>query len=106
MEPGDREARQVLDRELAAGSSVQLTAWSLTGRYGEPTRTLAFGILRDAPSALIASDAHGSDRMPSLRAALRALTAAGEHNPERLAGAVPYELLHRGLARPPARMVA
>jgi tyrosine-protein phosphatase YwqE len=96
----------VLDQELAAGSAVQLTAWSLTGRYGEPAKSQALRILRAAPLALIASDAHGGDRQPSLRPAVNALARAGEINPERLAGPVPRALLERGLSLPSARMVA
>jgi|SRR5947209_9608653 len=106
MEAGDHQAQAVLDHELAAGSAVQLTASSFTGDYGEATRALALRILRTAPIAVIASDAHGRDRMPSLRLSVRALATAGERDPERLAGAVPRALLERGLALPAARMVA
>lgn len=90
----------------AAGAAVQLTAGSFTGAYGEHARSEAFRILRAAPVAVIASDAHGADRGPALRPALAALRAAGQPDPERLAGAVPNALLARGLEQPPARMVA
>jgi protein-tyrosine phosphatase len=100
------QAQSVLDHELAAGSAVQLTAWSLSGRYGDAVNSHALRILRAAPLALIASDAHGGDRPPSLKPAINALATAGEINPERLAGPVPRALLERGLSLPPARMVA
>lgn len=100
------QAQSVLDHELATGSAVQLTAWSLTGGYGELARSHALRILRAAPLALIASDAHGGDRQPSLKPAVNALATAGEINPERLTGHVPRALLERGLSLPPERMVA
>lgn len=99
-------ARTVLDQELAAGSAVQLTAWSFAGLYGERIRAAALRVLRAAPKAVIASDAHGRDRMPSLRLALDALAAAGHGDVRRLVSAGPESLLEHGLARPPATLVA
>ncbi len=55
---------------------------------------------------VLASDAHGGDRMPSLRPAIRALETAGEHGAAALAGETPRALLEHGLELPPARMVA
>jgi tyrosine-protein phosphatase YwqE len=95
-----------IERELAAGSVLQLTGWSLIGEYGEHVRAIARRLLRTGPRVVIASDAHGRDRLPSLRPAIAALLAAGERDPARLAGAVPRELLERGLGIPPAALVA
>ena len=99
-------AHAALEHELAAGSAVQLTAWSFLGRYGRETERHAFRILSTAPRAVIASDAHGGDRLPSLAPAIEALRAAGVPEPERLGGELPRALLERGLALAPARMVA
>jgi protein-tyrosine phosphatase len=101
-----RCAQAVLDHELAAGSALQLSAWSFAGLYGERVRTLALRMLRATPRVVIASDAHGGARMPSLRVALDALTASGERNCERFVAAAPRALLEHGLALPPAKMVA
>jgi protein-tyrosine phosphatase len=103
---GGRTAQAVLDRELTVGSAVQLTASSVLGRYGRETKDHALRLLRSAPLALLASDAHGGERMPSLRPALHALKAASKPNPARLAGEIPRTLLDHGLERPRARMVA
>lgn len=103
---GGAAAREVLERELAAGSAVQLTAWTFLGHYGKRTRAHALEIIGMTPRAVIASDAHGRGRMPSLTPALEAIAAAGVPSPQRLAGQAPRALLEHGLARPPARMVA
>ena len=100
------EARPVLEHELAAGSALQLTAWSFAGLYGERVRTVALRLLRSAPRVVIASDAHGGARAPSLRLAVDALVAAGERNCERFVASGPRSLLEDGLAQPPAKMVA
>lgn len=89
----------VLAHELAAGSAVQLTAWSITGRHGEAARALALRLLRTAPIAVIASDAHGATRPPALRAACAALEADGQQGALRFAGAIPRGLLEHGLDR-------
>ena len=96
-------AGAVLERELAAGSAIQLTAWSLVGLYGERARTTALGMLNSAPTTAIASDAHGRERMPCLRLARDALAAAGERDGERFVATTPQLLLQRGLALPPRR---
>jgi protein-tyrosine phosphatase len=99
-------ARAVLDRELATGSPLQLTAWSFAGLYGERVRAIALTLLRGAPRVVIASDAHGGARMPSLRLALDALAATGEPDRERHVAAAPRSLLEHGLALPSAALVA
>jgi protein-tyrosine phosphatase len=60
---------RVLEHELRAGSAIQLTAWSLAGLYGERARAYALRLLHAAPLVAVASDAHGPERMPSLRLA-------------------------------------
>jgi protein-tyrosine phosphatase len=97
---------RALERELAAGSALQLTAGSFAGHYGERVRTAALGLIRAASRTVIASDAHGGSRMPSLQLGVDALAAAGERDAARLAGAVPRALLQRGLGIPPAALVA
>jgi protein-tyrosine phosphatase len=95
---------RVIEHELARGSTFQLTAWSLAGLYGEHAGALARRLLRCASGSVIASDAHGGDRPPSLHLALEALRAAGDPDPDRFAGARPRSLLEHGLdLRPAAR---
>jgi protein-tyrosine phosphatase len=94
---------QLLEREIRAGSGIQLTAWSFAGLHGERARANAIRLLRAAPLVAVASDAHGLQRPPSLRLALDALTGLGERNPRRLIAEVPQTLLQRGL---PARSKA
>lgn len=97
----------VVEHELAAGSALQINAWSIAGLYGERVRRAALRMLHAAQLAAIASDAHGGDRMPALRLALDALVSAGESNPDRLAAAIPRALLEHGLrAAPPAAAAA
>ncbi|HEY1510226.1 MAG TPA: CpsB/CapC family capsule biosynthesis tyrosine phosphatase [Solirubrobacteraceae bacterium] len=101
-----RRTQEVLAHELAEGSALQLTAWSLTGRYGDAIRALALRLLRSTAVAVIASDAHGVHRAPSLGPALTAVAAVGEANPARFAGTKPRALLNRGLAIPTAARAA
>ncbi len=89
---------ETLEHELATGSVVQINAWSVAGLYGEMVRATALWLLRAAPQALVASDAHGGSRMPALGLALDALAAARFHDPHRLVEAVPNGLLEHGLA--------
>jgi protein-tyrosine phosphatase len=89
---------ETLEHELAAGSVVQINAWSVAGTYGEMVRATALWLLRTAPKGVIASDAHGGARMPALGLALDALAAARVPDPERLLDAIPHELLEHGLA--------
>ena len=89
---------ETLEHELAAGSVVQINAWSVAGLYGEMVRATALWLLRTAPQAAVASDAHGGSRMPALGLALDALVAARFPDPERLLDEVPNGLLEHGLA--------
>jgi protein-tyrosine phosphatase len=97
---------RVLEHELAAGSALQVNAWSVAGLYGERVRTTALALLRRAPLAAVASDAHGGPRMPALRLALDALAGAGVDAPVRFVSAAPYALLERGLAARPDSLAA
>jgi protein-tyrosine phosphatase len=97
---------ETLEHELAAGSVVQINAWSVAGLYGEMVRATALWLLRTAPTAVIASDAHGGSRMPALGIGLDALGAARVPDPERLLDAVPNGLLEHGLAVGPNSLAA
>jgi protein-tyrosine phosphatase len=99
-------AWSVLEHELAAGSALQVNAWSVVGRYGERMRATALALLERAPRAVIASDAHGAERMPSLRLALDALTRAGFADAGRLVRHAPYRLLEHGLSVAPEALAA
>jgi tyrosine-protein phosphatase YwqE len=95
--PPSPATEAAIAHELATGSAVQLNAWSFTGRNGHRAQTAALELLKHAPVAIVASDAHGADRAPALRDALRALTAAGVPEPQRLVSEVPRQLLEQGL---------
>lgn len=99
-------SRGVLEHELAAGSVLQLTAWSFVGLFGDQARSLGMWLLETAPRTVIASDAHGRIRMPALRLAFDALRAAGERDPGQFMERGPLALLERGLANRPAALVA
>jgi protein-tyrosine phosphatase len=99
-------AAPAIEHELRAGSALQLTACSFLGEFGVHTRAIALRLLRSSPRVVLASDAHGPRRLPGLRAAVRALAAEGVPAPARLAGAIPQAMLERGLAIPPAALVA
>jgi len=89
---------ETLEHELGAGSVAQINAWSVAGLYGEMVRATALWLLRTAPRAVIASDAHGGARMPSLGLALDALETARVPDPDRLINELPHGLLEYGLA--------
>jgi protein-tyrosine phosphatase len=97
---------RAIEYELGRGSVFQLTAWSFVGRYGDHVRALARRLLRRAPGSVIASDAHGRDRMPSLSIAVAELRSAGERDAERYAGLRPQTLLNHGLTLAPAARAA
>jgi tyrosine-protein phosphatase YwqE len=91
---------RVLEHELAAGSAIQLNAWSIAGVYGTQVRNHALRLLQLAPRVAVAADAHGPERMPSLQLALTALREMGERSPQRLVTAVPRALLEHGPQAP------
>lgn len=88
---------RVIEHELAAGSALQINAWSVAGLYGERMRSTAVTLLHRAARAVIASDAHGGPRMPALGTALEALAATGVPDPRRFVDAGPRWLLEHGL---------
>ena len=94
------ETASALDRELRLGSVPELTAAALTGGYGPGARAVALALLRAAPRAVIASDAHGrrAGRWPGLTPALQELRRVGERDPEHLVGQTPRALLAHGLS--------
>jgi protein-tyrosine phosphatase len=94
---GSEAGWEALEHELAAGSPLQINAWSVAGLYGERARNIALGLLKRAPHAVIASDAHGGSRMPALWLALDSLAAAGIPEPIRFVGAGPKALLEHGV---------
>jgi protein-tyrosine phosphatase len=95
-----------LQHEFAAGSYVQLTAWSFSGEYGEHVRTLAVRLLLSAPNVIVASDAHGAVRPPALSPALEALAEVGVRDPERFVDAIPRRLLDDGILARRAKLAA
>jgi protein-tyrosine phosphatase len=101
-EPGWR----AIEHELVAGSVLQINAWSVAGLYGERMRKSALALLHRAPRVVIASDAHGGERMPALTLAMNALASAGVRNAGRCVDAVPRELLANGLAARPDALAA
>jgi protein-tyrosine phosphatase len=100
------QTEAALDHELERGTVFQLTAASITGANGEAMRELAFGLLRSAPMAVIASDAHGLHRMPALSKAIVSLAAAGVSAPGRFALELPRWLLEHGIAVGTATLAA
>ncbi|HTX30778.1 MAG TPA: CpsB/CapC family capsule biosynthesis tyrosine phosphatase [Solirubrobacteraceae bacterium] len=86
-----------LQHELAAGSALQLNAWSFAGLNGEEARKAAFRLVH-GPRVVLASDAHSTDRGPAIRLGMDALRRFGYREPHRLAGANPRALLEGGLA--------
>lgn len=96
----------VLERELAAGSALQVNAWSVAGLYGERVRAIALRLVRTAPRVVMASDAHGGARMPALGLGLGALAAVGIKNPDRTTDAAPNALLEHGLVARPSSLAA
>jgi protein-tyrosine phosphatase len=63
-----------LERLVAAGALVQLTAGSMTGAFGSTVRRFTAAILREGLGHVVASDAHDDVRRPpGLRAGFPAL---------------------------------
>jgi protein-tyrosine phosphatase len=97
---------QIIADELAAGSGLQINAWSVAGAYGETVREHAIRAARSSSLVALASDAHGATRPPALHQGLAALASAGIAEPERLAGYTPAALLERGLPLRPRAVAA
>jgi protein-tyrosine phosphatase len=96
----------LVEHELAAGSALQVNAWSVAGRYGDRIRLTALQLLERSTRVALASDAHGRERMPSLTPAIDALEQMGMRDPGRLSAVVPGELLAHGLELRPAAVAA
>jgi protein-tyrosine phosphatase len=92
------EGLLALRHELAAGSSAQVNAMSLTGDHGAEARAAGHRYVEQGLVSIVASDAHGEARPPSLGAAWAALIDAGL--PPRMAWSVvreePTRLLRAG----------
>jgi protein-tyrosine phosphatase len=95
--PQSRAGWKIIEQELAAGCGLQINAWSVAGRYGEPVREYALRSARATSVVALSSDAHGVARPPALRQGLAALAAHGIREPERFASFTPLVLLERGL---------
>jgi protein-tyrosine phosphatase len=93
------EGAEALRREIAAGALAQVNAMSLTGNHGTEAYDAAHALVRNGLIAVVASDAHGAARPPSLGAAWAALIDGGA-SPQAAWGLVrqqPWLLLARGL---------
>ncbi len=90
------EAWPMIEHELSAGALAQVNAWSLLGRHGAEAADLAAEIIRRADLFLLASDAHGPRRPPSLRSGLQALASLGHPQPRWSAERTPQSLLQHG----------
>jgi protein-tyrosine phosphatase len=92
-------AVEAIQRELRAGSVLQLNAWSLNGDHGEAAQRAAFSLLGDGSAGLIASDAHGGWRAPGLSFAFEEMVGSGigEATARRLTDEQPIRLLTRGI---------
>lgn len=97
---------RALRRELELGSLAQVSSSSILGLHGARPRRNAVRLLTGGHAGLIATDAHGVRRPPSLTAATRAALRLGLPEREVLAlvGDRPRALLRDGLrpgVRPP-----
>jgi protein-tyrosine phosphatase len=92
-----------LDALRAQGVPLQVNATSLTGWHGEAAAAAGLALIRAGAVRVVASDAHGADRPPSLTAAVAVLRKAGVEDAERLVRGAPRDLLRDGL-RAPARL--
>lgn len=91
-------AGEALERELEAGSLLQMNAWTLANGHGVEAARVGAELLRRGIVSVIASDAHGPERLPGLAAAEGMLRAAGLSAAEasRLTGSAPERLLRKG----------
>jgi protein-tyrosine phosphatase len=91
-------------RELAAGSLLQVNAWSLAGGYGAEAERHALWLVGAGVTSCLASDAHPGWRGPGLGVGLeKASWALTRHRARILTDSGPRALLERGLpTRAPA----
>lgn len=97
-----------LRRELAAGSLAQLNAQSLSGDHGPAAERAAFRLLGEGMVTIVASDAHGPTRPPSLCRAFCKLVQRGV-SPAAARGlthGAPRQLLLRGVPHRAPALVA
>jgi protein-tyrosine phosphatase len=104
----ERSADAILDgfsglsRELDAGSLAQVNAQSLTGEHGEEACGAAWELIAGGLISVVASDAHGPSRPPTLSLARRTLMGVGLSAPvaDALVDATPRRLLGSGISSP------
>ena len=89
-----------LGRLRDQGVLLQVNATSLTGLHGDAARAAGLDLVRRGAVAVVASDAHGPDRPPSLAAAAAVLRRHGVADPGRLMGTAPRALLRDGIGAP------
>jgi tyrosine-protein phosphatase YwqE len=87
----------MIEHELSAGAMVQLNAWSLLGHHGAEAADLAAEFIQRDDPFVLASDAHGPRRPPSLRRGLEELASLGHPRPE-CATRTPQSLLEHGFS--------
>jgi protein-tyrosine phosphatase len=93
-----------LDHELAAGSALQVNAFSLAGAHGPEARRTALRLVALGLVTAVASDAHGGARRPALTMAHDVMLADGiaPGVARTLVDSGPQRLMARGLDRVPA----
>ena len=98
------ENRAALDRELAAGSAVQVNGCSLAGHHGVDARRTALRLIQLGVVTALASDAHGGRRPPAMTLAHDASLDAGiaPGVARALIESGPWRLMARGLGPVPA----
>jgi protein-tyrosine phosphatase len=82
------------------GVLLQVNATSLTGLHGDAPRAAGLGLVRRGAVSVVASDAHGPDRPPSLASAVAVLREHGVEDAGRYMGAAPRALLRNGIRAP------
>jgi protein-tyrosine phosphatase len=99
--------RAGLEHELAAGSALQLNAFSLTGAHGPEAHGAALRLIELGVVAAVASDAHGGARRPALTDAYEAMRADGVAAgvARALVDSGPRRLMARGVELVPAPLV-
>ena len=97
-----------LRRELAAGSVLQVNAFSLTGQHGIAAQAAGLRLVREGLAGVVASDAHGGWRVPALSIGFEQIVGSGisESRACRLTDVNPIQLLTRGLALRSAALAA
>ncbi len=93
---------EALEREIDAGSVLQVNVWSLAGGYGAEAEIAGAELLRRGLVTVLASDSHPGWRAPTLSMGLRAARAGGldERAAARLVDIAPARLLRRGVPAP------